>query len=64
MFMILLMHFLLNMNLLKIDKNIKTINQNNTVGVIICKKDNNTVLKLYDAVVVKGRNLYDGKIVG
>ena len=30
---------------------------------IICKKDNNTVLKLYDAVVVKGRNLYDGKIV-
>ena len=30
---------------------------------IICKKDNKSVLKLYDAVVVKGRNLYDGKIV-
>ena len=30
---------------------------------IICKKDNESVLKLYDSVVVKGRNLYDGKIV-
>lgn len=30
---------------------------------IICKKNNESVLKLYDSVVVKGRNLYDGKIV-
>lgn len=35
-----------------------------TDSYIICKKDNDTVLKLYDRVVVKGRNLYDGKIVG
>ena len=33
---------------------------------IICVLENKTsgVLKLYDEVVVKGRNLYDGKIVG
>lgn len=33
---------------------------------IICKqeKSNESVLRLYDEVVVKGRNLYDGKIVG
>ncbi|MBO4734387.1 MAG: hypothetical protein J5662_07920, partial [Clostridia bacterium] len=36
---------------------------------IICEqefpKDNNTrVLRLYDEVVVKGRGLYDGKIIG
>ena len=33
---------------------------------IICELENKTsgVLKLYDEVVVKGRNLYDGKIVG
>lgn len=33
---------------------------------IICKKstDNEKVLKLYDKVVVRGKNLYDGKIVG
>ena len=30
---------------------------------IICKKDNEGGLKLYDRVVVKGKNLYDGKIV-
>lgn len=32
-------------------------------SIMICKKDNDSVLKLYDRVVVKGRNLYDGKIV-
>ncbi len=34
---------------------------------IICEKqneNNNNYLKLYDSVVVKGKNLYDGKIVG
>ena len=33
---------------------------------IICELENETsgVLKLYDEVVVKGKNLYDGKIVG
>lgn len=33
---------------------------------IICEKinENGNVLKLYDRVVVKGKNLYDGKIVG
>lgn len=33
---------------------------------IICEqqKSNDTVLRLYDDVVIKGRNLYDGKIVG
>ena len=31
---------------------------------IICKKDNDSRLRLYDQVVVKGKNLYDGKIVG
>ena len=32
---------------------------------IICEKqtDNDNVLKLYDSVVVKGKNLYDGKII-
>lgn len=32
----------------------------------ICEKqsDSNNVLKLYDSVVVKGKNLYDGKIIG
>jgi hypothetical protein len=32
---------------------------------IICEKvnENSGVLKLYDRVVVKGKNLYDGKIV-
>ena len=32
---------------------------------IICDKqtDNDNVLKLYDSVVVKGKNLYDGKII-
>ncbi len=35
-------------------------------SVIICKKqtENDNALKLYDPVVVKGKNLYDGKIVG
>ena len=28
-----------------IDKNIKTINENNTVGIIICKQDNEYVIK-------------------
>ncbi len=33
---------------------------------IICEKQtsDNTVLRLYDEVIVKGRNLYDGKIIG
>ena len=33
---------------------------------IICKKqnENGNYLKLYDKVVVKGKNLYDGKIIG
>lgn len=33
---------------------------------IICEKqnENDNVLKLYDSVVVKGKNLYDGKIIG
>jgi len=33
---------------------------------MICKKDseNSNYLKLYDKVVVKGKNLYDGKIIG
>ena len=33
---------------------------------IICKKnnDNDKSLKLYDKVIVKGKKLYDGKIVG
>ena len=32
---------------------------------MICKRnDADGSLKLYDRVVVKGRNLYDGKIVG
>ena len=31
---------------------------------IICKKsDSDDALRLYDQVVVKGKNLYDGKIV-
>ena len=28
-----------------IDKNIKTIEENNTVGIIICKQDNEYVIK-------------------
>jgi len=28
-----------------IDKNIKTINQNKTIGIIICKKENKFVLE-------------------
>ena len=33
---------------------------------IICEQQasNDTVLRLYDEVVVKGRNLYDGKVIG
>ncbi len=34
-----------------------------TDSYILCAKDNDSVLKLYDQVVVKGKNLYDGKIV-
>ncbi len=36
-----------------------------TESYIICEKqtDNENVLKLYDSVVVKGKNLYDGKII-
>ena len=30
-----------------IDKNIKKINQDKTIGIIICKKDNKYVLMLY-----------------
>lgn len=37
-----------------------------TDDYIICEKqpDDSKVLRLYDSVVVKGRNLYDGKIIG
>lgn len=35
-----------------------------TEAYIICKKDSESLLRLYDRVVVKGKNLYDGKIVG
>jgi hypothetical protein len=28
-----------------VDKNIKTINQNKTIGIIICKKENKYVLE-------------------
>ena len=35
-----------------------------TDSYIICKKDSESILKLYDRVVVKGKNLYDGKIDG
>ncbi len=37
-----------------------------TDSYILCEKknENGNYLKLYDKVVVKGRNLYDGKIVG
>ena len=37
-----------------------------TDGYILCEKknENGNYLKLYDKVVVKGKNLYDGKIVG
>ena len=28
-----------------VDKNIKTINQNKTIGIIICKKENKFVLE-------------------
>lgn len=37
-----------------------------TDSYIICEKqtDNENILKLYDSVVVKGKNLYDGKIIG
>lgn len=37
-----------------------------TDAFIICEKqnDNDNVLKLYDSVVVKGKKLYDGKIIG
>ena len=34
---------------------------------IVCKQENTddkTVLRLYDEVVVKGKNLYEGKIIG
>ena len=33
---------------------------------MICEKqtDDEKVLRLYDEVIVKGKNLYDGKIVG
>ena len=37
-----------------------------TEDFIICeqKRSEDTVLRLYDEVVVKGKGLYDGKIVG
>ena len=38
-----------------------------TDDFVICKQektDNKTVLRLYDEVVVKGKNLYEGKIIG
>lgn len=36
-----------------------------TEDIMICKKsDNDGQLRLYDQVIVKGRNLYDGKIIG
>ena len=38
----------------------------NEADYIVCRqeKSNNSVLRLYDEVVVKGKRLYDGKIVG
>ena len=36
-----------------------------TEDIMICKKmDDDGQLRLYDQVIVKGRNLYDGKIIG
>ena len=37
----------------------------NTGDYIICeqKKSNDNVLRIYDAVIVKGKNLYDGKVI-
>ena len=34
-------------------------------NMMICKKsDEDGMLRLYDQVIVKGRSLYDGKIIG
>ena len=36
-----------------------------TDNIMVCKKmDDDGALRLYDQVIVKGRNLYDGKIIG
>ena len=36
-----------------IDENIKNINQNNTIGIIVCKKDNEFVMRY-----CKNKNIY------
>ena len=38
-----------------IDKNIKTIEENKTVGIIICKRDNKYVIEFYlgDRVIAR-----------
>lgn len=45
---------------------VNVIFSNDNYDFIICEQQtsNDDVLRLYDEVVVKGRNLYDGKIVG
>lgn len=45
---------------------VNVIYSNDKAEYIICEQQQSTeeVLRLYDEVVVKGRNLYDGKIVG
>ena len=30
-----------------IDENLRNINQNNTIGIIICKEDNKYIIKYY-----------------
>lgn len=45
---------------------VNVVFSNDNYDFIICEQQtsNDDVLRLYDEVVVKGRNLYDGKIVG
>lgn len=45
---------------------VKVVYTSKDEGYVICEQEQSTsdVLRLYDEVVVKGRNLYDGKIVG
>ena len=37
-----------------IDKNLRTINQNNTIGIIICKKGNSFIMQY-----VTNKNIYE-----
>ena len=45
---------------------VEVLYTNENEGYIICKQEqsNSQVLRLYDEVVVKGKKLYDGKVVG